>query len=248
MIGCRGEVYEQSFRPSSFKSSNVVCKGHREVSTIIFMELSHNAHTMIWREIFSEKKTKTFIKSVSESLDARFAVCRHCFLGQNWLKITRITRILWDVKWSWGWHPWDPRDDQWLLSGYGVGGAWPSHSDELQSRWLHDMSGESPREPCGWSCVGRQVAYIDSVQWERKRETPKFSAKGWPLLVCVCVCVGGWVGVWRLLNLLSPQRQTGRVTSGSSPALTASRDALNQLSSRLDRGKSQTYIDKLNRK
>jgi hypothetical protein len=93
----------------------------------------------------------------------------------QWLKITRIARILWDVKWSSGWHPWDHRDDQWLLAGCGVarfclpGLAQPfQRATEQMAAWHVP---ETPRDTCGWSYVGRRVAYRFCSMGKKKRRS-----------------------------------------------------------------------------
>jgi hypothetical protein len=48
--------------------------------------------------------------------------------------------------------------------------------------------GESSRESCGWSCVGRRVAYR-FCSMAKKKGDPKFSAEGWPLFTDITTLI-----------------------------------------------------------
>lgn len=95
-------------------------------NTVSFAELVHNNQTVTQREFIPHFSMQSVLESLGSGAASIVMNSRGLPWCQlYWLKITRIARILWYVKWSRGWHPWDLRDDQWLLPGYGVGGSRP---------------------------------------------------------------------------------------------------------------------------
>jgi hypothetical protein len=167
-----GEVNDQCVTYTSFKPE--YRRTHRGESRVRSIELDHNVQATVRRVTTSHLTPSR--QSGLESLNTGFAVYRQWFQSlpswsRQWLKITRIARILWDVKWSWGWHPWDHHDDRWLLPGYGVG--WfclPGLAQPFQ-RATEQMAG------C-MACPGNPSGYLRMILcWQAGRVSILFNGK-----------------------------------------------------------------------